>query len=94
MRGFQDAVRTAAREHLLGRGTSWWAVLLRGVHHDLVGRRGRVGGGRGGERGALLDPIVITIVVLCLLSLSQSTEYLEAIYYHSSSSSTIPRVSV
>ena len=32
------------------------------MSHDLVGRRGRAGEGRGGERGALHDPTVFTIV--------------------------------
>lgn len=32
--------------------------------HHLVGRRGRVGGERRGERGSLHDLIVITIVPL------------------------------
>eukprot|EP00967_Tisochrysis_lutea_P072320 scaffold96305_cov44-Tisochrysis_lutea.AAC.2 len=36
---------------------------VRGVGHHLVGRRGGVGGERGGERGALHDPVVLTIVV-------------------------------
>ena len=38
------------------------ALHLRNVGHILVGRRGRVGGGRGWERGALQGSIVITLV--------------------------------
>ena len=54
--------RTVAREHLSWRGPSCRAMRLHGVLHVLVGRRGGVGGERGRERGALHDPIVLTIV--------------------------------
>ena len=56
------AWRGAARGHLGGRGLWERTVRLRGVGHHLVSRRGGVGEERGGERGALPDPIVITIV--------------------------------
>eukprot|EP00967_Tisochrysis_lutea_P024551 scaffold28216_cov31-Tisochrysis_lutea.AAC.7 len=46
-----------------GMVSRWRAVWLRGVHHDLVTRRGGVGGERGGEQRALHDPIVLTILV-------------------------------
>ena len=56
------AWRGAARGHLGGRELWERAVRLRDVGHHLVSRRGGVGEERGGERGALHDPIVITIV--------------------------------
>ena len=57
--------RAVARGHPESRDP-WMRVLrLRGVGHHLIGRRGGVGGERGGERGALHDPIVLTIFEMC-----------------------------
>ena len=46
------ASRGVARVYLGRRGLCWRAVWLHGVHHDLVIRRGGVGGERRGGRGA------------------------------------------
>ena len=64
--GFLGAGRAVAREYLDGGVSGWWALRLRRVGHHLVGRCGGVGGGRrGGERGALYDPINIIVTIVC-----------------------------
>ena len=61
--GFPGSARGEPRAHLGQWGALSRALQLRGVQHCLVVRRGGGDGGRGGERRALHDPIVLTIVM-------------------------------